>query len=55
MQVLRESLQLQIDDFGAEPKLRDLVRNYYRAITDYMLRRGHANVTHTVKGYHDFF
>lgn len=51
MDVLVKGLNLQIDDFGADPKLALPVRQYYVLLKDYMLRRGHQIVWHTRKGH----
>ena len=48
--VVRNDLNLVVEDFGAEPALKDLnmrVRSYYRLLQDYMLRRGHSVVIQT--------
>ena len=51
MDVLIKDLNLQIDDFGADPKLDAAIRSYYVLLKDYMLRRGHQIVWHTRRGH----
>lgn len=41
MEVLQQDLKLLIDDFGANPPLRDAVRSYYHLLRDYMHKRRH--------------
>lgn len=41
MEVLRRDLKLHIDDFGEDPKLQPAVHDYYRLLTDYLVKRGH--------------
>ncbi len=54
MERLIRDLNLKIDDFGADPILGPAVRQYYRLLKDYMLRRNHEIVWHT-KGRHNGF
>lgn len=51
MAVLREDLELEIDDFGASKDLNDAVREYFRLLKDYMARVSHQIVLHTREGY----
>lgn len=41
MEVLRRDLKLQIDDFGEDADLGPRIREYYRLLKDYQLRRSH--------------
>jgi membrane-bound ClpP family serine protease len=55
MAVLRRDLNLLIDDFGEDPGLRTAVREYYRLLKDYMVRRGHYSIAlHTHGTYQGF-
>ncbi len=47
MEVLKRVLKLRISDFGEEQAKRDLIRNYYRLLRDYLLRLGSIGVVHT--------
>jgi Serine dehydrogenase proteinase len=48
MEVLRRNLKLLIADFGDDPALADLVHDYFRLLSDYRIKRGHAAfVLHT--------
>jgi hypothetical protein len=40
MEVLRRDLNLQIEDFGADPTLGGPIHDYYRLLKDYRMRRG---------------
>lgn len=51
MQALREIVNLKIDDFGANPSLRDAIRDYHRLLRDYMGRRGQKWAIHMVGHY----
>jgi membrane-bound ClpP family serine protease len=50
IEVVRNDLDLIVEDFGTEPALKDLnvkVRSYYRLLQDYMEKRGQEYVIHT--------
>ena len=42
MEVLQRDLNLEIDDFEKDPDLGPKVKEYYRLLKDYQLRRAHA-------------
>lgn len=49
MSVLRQDLNLKIDDFGANPALSSAIRGYYRLLMDYWLKAsGHQGFIHTL-------
>jgi hypothetical protein len=52
--VLRQELKLKVDDFGVDPTLGPAVREYYRLLKDYMMRRGHDVVIHRDGQYEGF-
>lgn len=45
-----DEIKLKINDFGADPKLNGLVRNYYGLFTDYANKTRAKNVLHTRRG-----
>jgi hypothetical protein len=47
MQVLRDDLNLKINDLDDNHRLRDSVRAYYRLLKDYMGKLGHQGAVHT--------
>lgn len=47
MQVLRNELNLRIDDFGADPELAKIVREYASLLMDFMARNNIPHVAHT--------
>jgi hypothetical protein len=51
MAVLRRRLNLEIEDFGQNPKLTEPVRSYYDLLQDYMGKMGHDGVVHTLGRY----
>jgi Serine dehydrogenase proteinase len=51
MQVLRNDLNLQIEDFGAKQELNKCVREYYKLLRDYMTKRAHRWVIHSHQNY----
>ena len=51
MEVLRRDLKLRIEDFGQDESLSASIRQYYRLLKDYMVRRNHAGVLHSKGGY----
>jgi hypothetical protein len=51
MEVLRRDLKLQIEDFGGNIKLSEIIRSYHRLLMDYMGKRGHKASLHTEKRY----
>ena len=38
MKTLREEIGLKIEDYGAKPKLREKIREYFELLQDYMAR-----------------
>ncbi len=50
MEVVRRDLKLLIDDFGANPKLRLPIHDYYRLLMDYKMRRSHYDFVLHRKG-----
>ncbi len=51
MGVLRKDLKLKIEDFGEDAALNSKIREYYRLLKDYMMRRAHTLALHTSDGY----
>ena len=49
MEVLRRDMKLKIDDFGADPKLSDAIRNYHQLFEDYMAKRGIIMAFHVLE------
>jgi membrane-bound ClpP family serine protease len=47
MAVLREELNIQIEDFGANPDLSQKILTYHRFLVDYMAKLGDSCVLHT--------
>lgn len=54
MEVLRRDLRLEIEDFAASP-CGAKIKDYYRLLQDYMLRRGSLAVTHRRGRYFPLF
>lgn len=54
MEVLRRDLKLIIDDFGANPDMRDKIRNYHSLLVDYMAKRSNMGVIHSIGTYLPF-
>ena len=52
MEVLRRNLKLLINDFGSNPALVRPVHDYFRLLSDYRMRRGHAFFVLHTKGRH---
>lgn len=46
-EVIERDLNLMIEDFGANPKLNERVRAYYRLLQDYLVGRQHSTVLHS--------
>lgn len=46
MTVLRDELNLVVDDFGQRPALKECIRQYYRLLADFMARVQHGSVVH---------
>jgi hypothetical protein len=46
MDVLRKDLKLEIEDFGADPDLARLVRDYHVLLSDYMAKLGNRGILH---------
>lgn len=55
MDVLTKDLKLQIDDFGQDADLARLIREYYRLLKDYQLRRGHVYMALHTEGRYEGF
>jgi hypothetical protein len=51
MQVLQQELRLQIDDLDHDSARSDLVKQYDRLLSDYMMKRQSMGVLHTVRRY----
>lgn len=51
LQVLRNDVKLQIEDFGAKPELNKCIREYYKLLRDYMTKRSHRWVIHSHQNY----
>jgi membrane-bound ClpP family serine protease len=51
MEVLRRRLNLQIEDYGEDAELSELIRNYWSLLIDFMRKLGTRGVIH-VKGQH---
>ncbi len=48
MEVLRHDLKLLVTDFGEDPSLAVRIHDYFRLLSDYRIKRGHASfVLHT--------
>lgn len=47
MEVLREAVNLQVEDYAKSPELSRALKAYYRLFTDYMVRRNQSEVIHT--------
>jgi hypothetical protein len=47
MEVFRIDLNLQIEDFGADQKLSEIIRAYYKLLRDYMRKRSFNGIIHT--------
>ncbi len=54
MDVLREEMNLLIDDFGSKPKPSTQIKGYYGLLDDYMVKMGHEGVLHTAGIYLPF-
>lgn len=54
MDVLVRDLNLLIDDFGNDPQLSAIIRDYYDLLSDYMGRLGVAGVIHISGSYRPF-
>lgn len=54
MDVLRNDLNLLIDDFGAIPKRRNIIRNYHSLLQDYMQKNRQIAIIHTTATYLPF-
>ena len=54
MDVLRNDVKLQIEDFGNDPDLNAKIRSYYKLLTDYMMRRNQDIVLHILNRYTGF-
>lgn len=51
LEVLRNDLNLQIEDFGEKAETNRCVREYYKLLRDYMAKRGHRWVIHSHQNY----
>ena len=47
IEVLRNEMKLEIEDFGQDAELRTMIKSYYTLFSDYRVRRGHAAAVHT--------
>ena len=54
MEVLRRDLNLHIDDFGQDQKMRGAVRNYHNLLDNYMRRTRSEGALHIVSSYLPF-
>jgi hypothetical protein len=54
MEVLDKDLKLLIDDFGANPARRSVIRAYHELLSDYMAKRGVVGVLHIAGEYVPF-
>lgn len=45
-----DDIKLKIKDFGADPKLNGIVRNYYSLLADHANKKGAKSVLHTRRG-----
>lgn len=54
MEVLRNDLNMKIDDFGGFPMLRDAIKAYYDLLDDYRVKRGDKGVLHARSAYVPF-
>lgn len=55
MAILRNELNLKIDDFSENPAVGDKLTTYHSLLIDYMMRRNHPCVLHTRDGYTPLF
>lgn len=46
MEVLRNELNLQIDDFESDPPFAKAIKDYYSLLNDYMKKIGHSDILH---------
>jgi len=51
LQVLRNDLNLQIEDFGEKSETNKALREYYKLLGDYKEKRGHRWVIHSHQNY----
>ena len=51
LEVLRNDLNLQIEDFGEKSERNKCIREYYKLLHDYMAKRGHRYVIHSHQNY----
>jgi hypothetical protein len=51
MAVLTKDLNVQIDDFGNDPKLNDCIKDYHRLLSNYLSTVQHQYVVHTRKDF----
>lgn len=47
MEVLRNELNLRIDDFGADPTLADKIRSYHNLLVDFIQKENFSRFVHT--------
>lgn len=55
MDVLRNDVKLQIEDFAENADLNNKIKCYYKLLIDYMMRRGHSVIVHTNECYKSLF
>jgi len=54
MDVLRQELNVIIDDFGKNPKMCSCVKEYCSLLDDYMQKMGHETIVHVIGSYKQF-
>lgn len=55
MQVLRKSLNLEIEDFGKKNNVNKLIKIYYKLLNDYMVKRGVVGLVHVKEEFKPIF
>jgi hypothetical protein len=45
-----DKIKLKVKDFGADPKLNSLIRNYYSLFSDFASKTGAKRAIHTRRG-----
>lgn len=54
MDVLRNIVKVEIEDFGAKPERSRLIRGYHKLLVDYMAKLGHGGALHMTSRYTPF-
>ena len=49
-ELMSEEIKLRIDDFGADPKLSSMIRNYHGLAVDFASKQGFRGFIHTKIG-----